>query len=379
MIPLCDPYVTGLERRYLQEVLDSDHWHGDGPFTKRAHELLRSLTGARSVLTTTSGTHALELAALLLGLAPGDEVICPTFTFSSTATAIALRGAVPVFVDSEPTTMNLDAELVEAALTDGTKAVCVMHYGGVAVDLTAIGELCRSRGLALVEDAAHALGGSYGGQPLGTFGAYGALSFHDTKNAAMGEGGALLINLPHGSDRAEVIREKGTNRSQFLRGAVDKYTWTDHGSSYLPAELLTAVLVAQLEHFDVIQRRRHAVWARYRTELSGWAAEHGVDLMTVPGDREHPAHLFYLVVPTPADQTGLIAHLRAQGVVGAFHYQPLDASPAGRALGRTPSPCAVAHDRAARLVRLPLYPGLSESDVDRVLTAVTSYAPGSPA
>ncbi len=377
VIPLCDPYVTGAERPYVDEVLASDHWHGDGPFTKRAHELLKGLTGAPAVLATTSGTHALELASLLLNLEPGDEVICPTFTFSSTATAIALRGATPVFVDSEPTTMNLDPTCVEAAITDRTRAVYVMHYGGVAVDLDAIGKLCHERGLAMVEDAAHGLGGSYGGQALGTFGQYGALSFHDTKNASMGEGGALLINSPEGGERAEIIREKGTNRSQFLRGAVDKYTWTDHGSSYLPAELLTAVLCAQLEHFDTMQALRHRVWNTYRSELVDWAAANGVELMHVPTDRQHPAHLFYLALPTQADQLGLITHLRSNGVIGAFHYQPLDASPAGRALGRTPYPCEVAHDRAHRLVRLPLYPGLAAEQVERVLSAVTSYAVGS--
>lgn len=377
VIPLCDPFVTGLERPYVESVLASDHWHGDGPFTKRAHALLQQLTDARSVLTTTSGTHALELASLLLELVPGDEVVCPTFTFSSTATAIAIRGATPVFVDSDPATMNVTADLVAAAVTERTRAVYVMHYGGVAVDLAAIGDLCRERGLLLVEDAAHGLGGAYRGQPLGSFGTYAALSFHDTKNASMGEGGALLVNHAGARDRAEIIREKGTNRSQFLRGVVDKYTWTDHGSSYLPSELLTAVLCAQLESFDAMQARRLEVWDRYKAELASWAQASGVELMTVPDDRQHPAHLFYLVLPTAADQSGFIAHLRDQGVVGAFHYQPLDASPAGRALGRTPYPCDVAHDRAARLVRLPVYPGLSSTDQDRVLDAATTYAVGS--
>jgi dTDP-4-amino-4,6-dideoxygalactose transaminase len=375
VIPLCDPYVTGDEITNVATVLTSDHWHGDGSFTKRATELLKALTGSPAVLTTTSGTHALELAAILLGVGPGDEVICPSFTFSSTATAMAIRGATPVFVDSEPETMNLDIQAVEAAITPATKAVVAMHYGGVGVDLDRLVPLCRSHGLALVEDAAHGLGGSYDGAALGTFGEYGALSFHDTKNVAMGEGGAILASDADGAVRAEIIREKGTNRSQFLRGVVDKYTWTDHGSSYLPAELLTAVLCAQLEHFDEIQRRRHRVWDSYATNLPSWAAASGVDLMTVPDRRQHPAHLYYVILPTRADQSGFIAHLRSQGIVGAFHYQPLDTSPAGRQLGRTPAPCVVAQDRAHRLVRLPLYAGLTPSDLDRILTAVTSYRP----
>lgn len=375
MIPLCDPYVTGAEVPYVTEVLASDHWHGDGPFTKRATGLLKSMTGATAVLTTTSGTHALELAAMLLELGPSDEVICPTFTFSSTATAIAIRGATPVFVDSEPATMNLDPRAVEAAITPRTRAVFAMHYGGVGVELDRLSELCATHGLTLVEDAAHGLGGAYRGQALGTFGTFGALSFHDTKNAAMGEGGALLAREETGAVRAEIVREKGTNRSQFLRGVVDKYTWTDQGSSYLPSELLTAVLCAQLEHFDQMQSLRHQVWDTYRDSLTGWAASTGVELMTVPEGRQHPAHMFYLVLPTSADQSGLISHLRELGVVGAFHYQPLDASPAGQRLGRTPFPCEVAHDRAARLVRLPLYPGLSQGDVDRVLSGVTTYEP----
>ncbi len=376
MIPLCDPYVTGDEITNISTVLASDHWHGDGHFTKRATELLKAATGSRAVLTTTSGTHALELAAILLGVGPGDEVICPTFTFSSTATAIAIRGATPVFVDCEPTTMNIDVSMVEAAITPRTRAVVAMHYGGVGVDLDRLLRLCRDHGLALLEDAAHGLAGSYRGQALGTFGAYGALSFHDTKNVAMGEGGALLAADPEAAFRAEIIREKGTNRSQFLRGVVDKYTWTDHGSSYLPAELLTAVLCAQLEHLDEIQRLRHQVWNAYADGLVSWADATGVEVMTVPEGRQHPAHLFYVVLPTTGDQSGFITHLRARGVVGAFHYQPLDSSPAGQRLGTTPFPCHVAQDRAHRLVRLPLYPGLSPTDVERVIDAATSYRPG---
>lgn len=368
------PYLAGLESAYLAQALATDHWQGDGPFTKRATSLLRSLTGAPGVLLTTSCTHALEMASLLIGLAPGDEVICPTFTFSSGPAAIVIRGAVPVFVDSEPVTLNLDASKVEAAITDRTKAISVVHYGGVAADVAALMDICRAHGLALIEDTAHGLGASYRGQHLGTFGDLATLSFHDTKNVAMGEGGALLINdLDTYAGRAEILREKGTNRARYWRGEIDKYTWVDQGSSYLPSDLLAAVLTAQLEAFGEIQNRRHHVWDRYKTGLAEWAEEQGVSLMEVPEHCRHPAHLFYLMMPAHADQVGLIGHLRERGIVATFHYQPLDASPAGQRFGRTPEPCLVAHDRADRLVRLPLYAGLTDIDIDRVLDAVASY------
>lgn len=369
------PFLTGVEEGYVRQVLESDHWHGDGAFTDRATQRLRELTDAPHVLTTTSCTHALELAALLLDVGVGDEVICPTFTFTSTATAIAIRGATPVFVDSDPLTMNLNPDAVAAAITPKTKAVFAVHYGGIPVAVDQLLPLCERNELAFVEDNAHGFGATYRGRPLGSFGDLAALSFHDTKNVAMGEGGALLFNNATFAERAEIIREKGTNRSAFLRGAVDKYTWVDQGSSYLPAELLAAVLCAQLEGFETIQALRHRVWSRYDLELAAWARSFGVTQMFVPPEVEHPAHLYYLMMPTSDDQQGLIRHLRSLGITATFHYQPLDHSPAGSRVGRTPFECSVAHDQAGRLVRLPLHANLSEEDVSRVVDGVRSYVP----
>lgn len=367
------PYTTGLEQRYLAEALASAHWQGDGPFTERADAWLQSYTGARKTLLTTSCTHALELAAILLDLGPGDEVIVPSFTFSSTATAVAIRGATPVFVDIEPGTLNIDPALAEAAITTATKAIFIVHYGGVAADLDSLQAIATRHGLALVEDNAHSLGAYFRGQHLGTFGALATQSWHATKNVACGEGGSLLVNEVAYMERAEIIREKGTNRSRFLRGQVDKYTWVDHGSSYLPSELLAAVLVAQFERFDEIQAKRHRAWNWYAKHLTSWAEEQGVGLMQVPSDRQHPAHLFYLMMPTPVDQDGIITHLRGLGITAPFHYQPLDSAPAGQALGRTPLPCTITADRASRLVRLPLHANLTETDLERVVDGITSY------
>jgi dTDP-4-amino-4,6-dideoxygalactose transaminase len=370
------PYVTGSESTYVAQAMASDHWQGDGPFTKRAVALLQQLTDARGVILTTSCTHALELAAVLVGLKPGDEVICPSFTFSSTATAIVSRGAVPVFVDIEPRTLNIDPVAAEAAITPRTKAMFILHYGGVAADLDRLLAIADRHGLALVEDNAHGLGASFRGRHLGTFGTLGTQSFHDTKNVAMGEGGALLVQDPELLVRAEIVRDKGTNRARFWRGEIDKYTWVDEGSSYLPSDILAAVLCAQLEGFDEIQAKRMHVWKRYDTELADWAARSGVDQMYVPPERCQPAHLYVLMMPSADDQHGLIQHLRERDVVATFHYQPLDQSPAGQAFGRAPEPCTVTYDRAARLVRLPIYARMTDADIDRVIEGVTSYSPG---
>ncbi|WP_245603809.1 dTDP-4-amino-4,6-dideoxygalactose transaminase [Intrasporangium oryzae] len=370
------PFRAGNEQAYVEEALSSAIWHGDGPFTERATRWLVERTGARDALLTTSCTHALELAGMLLELAPGDEVICPSFTFSSTATAIAIRGAVPVFVDVDPTTMNIDPVSAAAAITDRTKAIYIVHYGGVACDLPALQAVADQHGLAIVEDNAHSLGAYFNGQHLGTFGTFGTQSWHDTKNVTSGEGGAILINDERFAERAEILREKGTNRSRFLRGQVDKYTWVDQGSSYLPSDLLAALLLAQFERFDDIQTRRHAVWNGYDKQLGAWASDNGVELMTVPEGCEHPAHLYFLMMPTHEDQTGLISHLKEQDIVATFHYQPLDSSPAGRKLGRTPNPCPVTADRSMRLVRLPLHAGMTDADTDRVIGAITEYRAG---
>lgn len=369
------PFCAGTESQYLNDALASGFWQGDGPFTSKATAWLKEYTGAPEALLTTSCTHALELSAMLLDLGPGDEVIIPSFTFTSTATAVAIRGATPVFVDIEPRTLNLDPVLVEAALTPRTRALFVVHYGGVAADVEALLAICDRHGLALVEDNAHSLGGYLDGRHLGTFGALATQSWHATKNVSCGEGGAILINDQALAPRAEVIREKGTNRAHFLRGAVDKYTWVDQGSSYLPSDLLAALLLAQFEAFETVQALRHRVWNRYDADLADWVRQHGIGVMAPPEGRQHPAHLFYLLMPTPADQQGLIRHLAERDIVATFHYQPLDSAPAGLVLGRTPSPCRVTAEVAATLVRLPLHAGLSESDLDRVLSAVSSYVP----
>ena len=366
-IPFNRPFLADRELDYLTSAAAGGQTCGDGPFTGRATELLTRLTGARSALLTTSCTHALEMSALLLDLRPGDEVIMPSFTFVSTANAYVLRGAVPVFVDCRPDTLNLDERAVEAAVTPRTRAVVVVHYGGVACEMAAIDKIARHHGIAVIEDNAHGLGGRYQGRPLGSLGALATQSFHATKNVSCGEGGALLINDDRLRERAEIIREKGTDRSRFFRGQVDKYRWMDLGSSYPPSDLLAAGLTAQLEAFEEIQRRRHAVWDAYDQAFAGRG-------MVVPPGREHSAHLYYLLMPDLRTRQALIGHLADRGVQAAFHYQPLHSSPAGLRFGRTgPGGCPVTEDIADRLVRLPLYAGLSDSDAAAVVEAVRSF------
>jgi dTDP-4-amino-4,6-dideoxygalactose transaminase len=373
-IPFNRPFVTGAELGYVIQAIDSGALSGDGPFTRRATALLTELTGAPAALLTTSCTHALDMSALLLDVGPGDEVIVPSFTFTSTATAYALRGATLVFVDCRPDTLNLDERLVEAAITKRTKVIVVMHYAGVACEMDAVTDLADRYGLAVVEDNAHGLGGSYGGRPLGSLSVLATQSFHETKNVSCGEGGALIINDERLHDRAEVIREKGTNRSKFFRGMVDKYRWIDIGSSYLPSELTAAFLTAQLESFPEIQRSRQAVWNAYHGRLADWAAGNKVAQPTVPNGRIQPAHLYYLLMPGIDDRQALMGHLKERGIHATFHYQPLHCAPAGRRYGRPgPGGCPVTEEIADRLIRLPLYAGMAGEDVDRVVNAVTSY------
>ncbi|BAW06051.1 dTDP-4-amino-4,6-dideoxygalactose transaminase [Nocardia seriolae] len=367
------PFRASRELPNVEAVLSSDHSHGDGPFTASATAKLRDITAAPYALLTTSCTHALEMAGLLLELGPDDEVIVPSFAFTSSATAMALRGATVVFADIDTETGNLDPESVARVITPRTKAVMVIHYGGVAADMEGLQRLADSHGFAIIEDNAHGLGGFYRGRPLGTIGTVGALSFHDTKNVHCGEGGAVLLTDEILMARAEIIREKGTDRARFLRGAVDKYSWQDIGSSYLPSELNAAVLDAQLAEFDHIQANRHRVWNTYAAELPEWAARNDVRLMSVPADREHTAHLYYLRVPTEHRRDDLIAHLSGLGIVAPFHYVPLDSSPAGLKLGRTPYPCVRSAEFSSTLVRLPLWPGLTESQLARVVDGVTSF------
>ncbi|HEY0904106.1 MAG TPA: dTDP-4-amino-4,6-dideoxygalactose transaminase, partial [Marmoricola sp.] len=359
MIPFTTPFRAPRELDYVGESLASGHTHGDGPFTVRAGALLAPLVGDGSTLLTTSCTHALEMAAILLDLGPGDEVVLPSFTFVSSVNCVVLRGAVPVFVDIRPDTLNLDETLLDAAITPRTKAIMVVHYGGVACEMDTVLAVARKHGLPVVEDNAHGLGGRYHGRPLGSFGRLSTLSFHATKNVSCGEGGALTINDPALVHRAEVVREKGTNRSQFHRGEVSKYRWIDVGSSYLPSDVLAALLCAQLETFDDIQARRHHVWSTYHERLEAWAEKLGVQRPHVPDGCEHPAHVYQLVLPTADERGRFIAHMAARGIVTPFHYVPLHSAPAGEQFGRTaPGGCPVTEDLAARLVRLPLFAGL---------------------
>ena len=372
VIPFSMPFSSVNELANVSEVLRSGHVHGDGIFTARATERLVEITTADHVLLTTSGTHALEMASYLLGMGQGDEVILPSFTFPSAADAVARTGATCVFVDIDPATGNIDPQQVSEAIGPRTKAISIMHYGGVPVDVDAILSLAQNHDLPVIEDNAHGLGGSIGEHRLGAVGILAAQSFHDTKNVHSGEGGALLINDPSLVERAEIMREKGTNRSQFLRGQVDKYSWVEVGSSYLMSELNAAVLDSQLESFDEIQHARFGVWDRYSQELEEWSAENGVRRMSPPLGI-HSAHVFYLVMPDWESQTALISQLRAAGIIATFHYVPLDSSPAGRRYGRVLQPLTQSEDFSRRIVRLPLWAGMPEDYVTRVIAAVAEF------
>lgn len=371
------PYRSAGESSLLKEVLESGHIHGDGPFTAAAASRVQQLVGGGDVLLTTSCTHALEMSSLLAEIGPGDEVILPSFTFPSAATAIALRGARIVFVDIDPFTGNTNADLIEPLITPETKAISIVHYAGVGADVERVTSLARDRGLLLIEDNAHGLGGEVNGRRLGSFGDFSTNSFHDTKNIHSGEGGALVINAEPYRERAEIIREKGTNRSKFLRGQVDKYTWVDIGSSFLPSELNAALLESQLREFDLIQAMRFGVWNAYASQLGAWAESVGATLMHVPDGHTHTAHMFYLLMPDHDGQTALLSHLRERGVTATFHYGALHMSPAGMRYGHAPEPCDAARSFSERIVRLPLWPDLTESQVSRVCDAVTSFTPAS--
>jgi dTDP-4-amino-4,6-dideoxygalactose transaminase len=373
-VPFNVPYLTGNESWYVADALASGLLTGDGPFTRRAAGLLAPLVGGGECLLTTSCTHALEMTALLLELEPGDEVIMPSFTFVSTANAFALRGAVPVFVDCRPDTLNIDERLIEEAITERTRAIVVVHYGGVGCEMDEILSIAGRFGLSVVEDNAHGLGATYKGKLLGSFGSMATQSFHGTKNIQCGEGGALVVNDPSLVDRAEILREKGTNRKQYFLGKVDKYRWVDIGSSYLPSDINAAILTAQLEGFEDIQKRRQRVWEGYAGGLADWARKNRVDTSPSLEDREHPAHLFHLLMPEPELQRALIEHLAQRGILATFHYVPLHSSPFGSRVGRTgPSGCATTESVSRRLVRLPLYAGLSERATARVIDEVMAF------
>lgn len=372
-IPYNRAALVGRERAYMDEALAGGHISGDGPFTKRCERLLEGVLGAPRVLLTTSCTHALELAALLLGLEPGDEVILPSFTFVSTANAFALHGATPVFVDVREDTLNLDERKLAAAIGPRTRAIVPVHYAGIGCEMGKILRLARGRGIRIVEDAAHGLFGARDGRLLGTFGDLATLSFHETKNVTCGEGGALVLNDRPLVARAEVLREKGTDRSRFFRGEVDKYTWVDTGSSFVLSDLLAAFLFAQLEERERIQARRRAIFERYAAGLAGWAQAQGVRLPHVPADAEPAWHLFYLLMPDLGTRQRFLAWLREAGILAVFHYLPLHASPMGRRFGYGPGDCPVAESVSDRLVRLPFFFDLTDRDLESVLDRVRAF------
>jgi dTDP-4-amino-4,6-dideoxygalactose transaminase len=367
------PCLAGNELAYISQAVNNAHLSGDGFFTRKCHALLEQLFSAPRVLLTTSCTHALEMAALLLGIQPGDEVILPSFTFVSTVNAFVLRGARPVFIDIHPDTLNLDESQLERLITSHTRAVVPVHYAGVGCEMDTILDIANQHHLSVVEDNAHGLFGKYKGRLLGTFGCMAAQSFHETKNITCGEGGALLINDPRYCEEAEIIREKGTNRSRFFRGQVDKYTWVDIGSSYLPSEILAAFLYAQLEKWQTIQSRRLHIWNFYNEALKDWAAKNGVGLPVVPDYCEQPGHMFYLLLPTLEHRQNMIAHLKKQGIYSVFHYLPLHLSEMGQKFGGKPGDCPVTEKVSDQLIRLPFYNSLADDELSMVVQAILDY------
>jgi dTDP-4-amino-4,6-dideoxygalactose transaminase len=372
-IPFNRPSLAGREFEYMQEAIANWHISGDGTFTRKCNALLEEALGVPKVLLTTSCTHALEMAALLLEIEPGDEFIVPSFTFVTTANAFVLRGAKPVFADIRPDTLNIDERQVERLITPRTKAILLVHYAGVGCEMDSLCEMAQRHSIAIVEDNAHGLFGKYKGRFLGTFGSLASLSFHETKNFTCGEGGALLINDLRYAERAEIIREKGTNRSRFFRGQVDKYTWVDLGSSYLPSDILAAFLYAQLEAREQIQAIRQRVWEYYYDHLQQWAEDEGVQLPVVPSHCQQPYHLFHLLLPSLEQRQAFLAHLRTHDVSSVFHYLPLHISEMGKRFGGKAGDCPVTEDIADRLARLPFHNSLTEADQERVVDLTRQF------
>lgn len=369
------PDISESDRAFLAEAIAGGHSSGNGRFTQQTEAELQRTLGTRRALLTTSCTHALEMSALLCNLAPGDEVIVPSYTFVSSASAFAMFGAKPVFVDSRRDTLNIDANLIEQAITPRTKAICIVHYGGVACEMEAITALAKRHNLVLIEDNAHGLFAKYKGRSLGTFGAMATQSFHETKNITCGEGGALLVNDEQLVERAEILREKGTNRSKFLRGQVDKYTWVDIGSSWVLSDLLAAILWGQLQRANQINSRRVDIWNQYHTELSAWADDNGVLRPFVPAGCEHVGHVYHLRFETGDHRTQFIEHMKRQNISCVFHYQPLHASPIGQRFGGRAGQCPVSEHAGDCLVRLPLFNTLSDTDQARVIETVKAFKP----
>lgn len=376
MIPFNVPPYTGAELPFIEQAIASHKICGDGPFTKRCAEWMEKRFSAQKVLLTTSGTTALDMAFLLCDLRPGDEVILPSFTFSSTATAAVLAGAKLVFVDIRPDTMNIDETKIEAAITERTRVITVMHYAGVACEMDTIMEIARRYHLLVVEDAAQAVMSTYKGRALGTIGDFGCYSFHETKNYSMGEGGAVVINNPAYNERAEILREKGTNRAKFFRGQVDKYTWVDFGDSYLPSELNAAYLWAQLERADEINQDRLSTWRHYYEAFQPLAAAGKVDLPVVPDDCEHNAHMFYIKCRDLEERTAFISYLKKHDILAVFHYVPLHSAPAGMKFGRFHGEDVYTTKESERLVRLPMYYGLEPAALETVITVAHRFFHG---
>ncbi|MFM7426359.1 MAG: dTDP-4-amino-4,6-dideoxygalactose transaminase [Elainella sp.] len=372
-IPFNQPLMTGRELEYVRQALSSGHTAGDGPFTKQCQSWLMQQTGAKAALMTHSCTAALEMAALLADIQPGDEVILPSYTFVSTANAFVLRGAVPVFVDIRPDTFNLDEAQVEAAITTKTKVIVPVHYAGVSCEMDRLMAIANHYNLLVVEDAAQGILSRYKDRPVGSIGHMAALSFHETKNVISGEGGALLINDPQLLERAEIIREKGTNRSKFFRGEVDKYTWVDVGSSFLPSDILSAVLLAQLEQSDYIIQRRMYLWQQYHQAFAPLEQQGLVRRPLIPADCQHNAHIYHLLTDSLETRTDLLAYLKQNGVRSTFHYVPLHSAPAGQAYGRTSGEMLVTDDISDRLIRLPLGAGMSMLEGKTVIDQVYSF------
>ncbi len=365
------PYMTGKELYYIAEAKFGNMLAGDGPFTKRCHKWIEKKTEARKVLLTHSCTAALEMAALLLDIQPGDEVILPSYTFVSTANAFVLRGGIPVFVDIREDTLNLDERLVEAAITSRTRAIVPVHYAGVACEMDALLDIARRHGLKVVEDAAQGVMASYKGRALGSLGDLGTFSFHETKNVISGEGGALLVNDPELALRAEIIREKGTDRSRFFRGEVDKYTWQEVGSSFLPGELIAAFLWAQLEEAQFITDMRLSSWNHYHGSFAALEEEGVLRRPIIPENCQHNAHMYYLLLDPKLSRQVVLAEMKRAGVHSVFHYVPLHAAPAGKHYGRVHGSMAVTVAQSERLIRLPLWVGLTPEQQDRVVEVVT--------
>lgn len=366
------PYI-GKESEYVLKAVNNGHISGDGEYTKRCALRLEEVTGTKRALLTTSCTHATEMAALLADIKPGDEVIMPSYTFVSTADAFVLRGAIPVFVDIRPDTMNIDEKLIEDAITDRTRAIVPVHYAGVGCEMDTIMDISRRHNLMVIEDAAQAIASSYKGKALGTFGDFGCYSFHETKNISMGEGGALLIQNEDMIEPAEIIREKGTNRAKFFRGQIDKYTWVNYGSSYLPSDMNAAYLWAQLENIGEIQDKRVAVWNRYYEGLNDLERNEYIEFGKIPEGCTNNAHMFYIKVENLEERTKLIQYLKDNGIMAVFHYVPLHSAPAGRKFGRFNGEDRYTTRESERLIRLPLFYSITNEEVDFVIETIAKY------